>query len=84
MTNPTDPRPTSIISVGKKSGLGEEASQPECRELVKQIAADVGDAVVLHSESMDQSAYADAPSTSPISVRNTVFNEIMAAIAVLP
>ncbi|MDN4985560.1 hypothetical protein QY049_20575 [Bradyrhizobium sp. WYCCWR 13022] len=52
------------------------------RELVKQIAKDVGDAVAFHIETMYPRAFAAAPSTFPLSVRNTVYNEIMAAVQV--
>ena len=52
------------------------------RELVKQIAKDVGDAVVFHIETMYPRALAATPTTFPLSVRNTVFNEILAATEV--
>ena len=52
------------------------------RELVKLIAKDVGDAVVTHIETMYPAALAATPGTFPLSVRNCVFNEIMAAIEV--
>jgi hypothetical protein len=49
------------------------------RELVKQIAKDVGEAVITHIELMYPSAIASTPSTFKLSVRNCVINEIMAA-----
>lgn len=52
------------------------------RELVKLIAKDVGDAVITHIETMYPAAFAATPGTFPLSVRNCVFNEIMAAIEV--
>jgi hypothetical protein len=52
------------------------------RELVKLIAKDVGDAVVTHIEIMYPAAFAATPGTFPLSVRNCVFNEIMAAVEV--
>ena len=52
------------------------------RELVKQIAKDVGDAVATHVEIMYPTAVAAAPSTFLLSVRNCAINEIMAAIDV--
>src|SRR5258708_5666957 len=52
------------------------------RELVKLIAKDVGDAVVTHIEIMYPAAFAATPGTFPLSVRNCIFNEIMAAVEV--
>lgn len=52
------------------------------RELVKQIAKDVGEAVVTHIETMYPRAVEATPSTFKVSVRNCVFNEIMAAVDV--
>jgi hypothetical protein len=52
------------------------------RELVKQIAKDVGDAVIIHIELMYPAALTATPGTFQLSVRNCIFNEIMAAIEV--
>src|SRR5947209_1975959 len=52
------------------------------RELVRQIAKDVGEAVTTHIELMYPGAIVSAPSTFKLSVRNTVMNEIMAAVDV--
>ena len=52
------------------------------RELIKQIAKDVGDAVVAHIEIAYPAAIAATPTTFPTSVRNCVFNEVMAAVTV--
>ncbi|MDA9522536.1 hypothetical protein XI06_20170 [Bradyrhizobium sp. CCBAU 11434] len=52
------------------------------RELVRLIAKDVGEAVATHIELMYPSAVAATPSTFKTSVRNCVFNEIMAAVDV--
>lgn len=52
------------------------------RELVKAIAMDIGKAVVHHIETMYPAATDACPSTFRLSVRNTVCNEIMAAIEV--
>lgn len=52
------------------------------RELVKLIAKDVGEAVTTHIQLMYPSSVAAAPSTFKLSVRNCVFNEIMAAVDV--
>ncbi len=66
-------------------GGGELASPANIqwsRDLVQQIAKDVGDAVVMHIEAMYPAALAAAPTSFQLSVRNTVINEIMAAIDV--
>jgi hypothetical protein len=55
---------------------------PWSRELVKEIAMDIGKEVVAHIETMYPKAIAATPSTFKQSVRNTVFNQIMAAIEV--
>jgi len=55
---------------------------PWSRELVKEIAMDIGKEVVAHIEMMYPAAISATPSTFKLSVRNTVFNEIMAAIKV--
>jgi hypothetical protein len=55
---------------------------PWSRELVEQIAKDVGAAVAHHISIMYPAAVAATPSTFLTSVRNCVRNEIMAAVAV--
>lgn len=61
----------------------QEQPGPWSKELVKAIAMDIGKAVVHHIETMyPQAAAAVASSSFKISVRNTVYNEIMAAIEV--
>jgi hypothetical protein len=57
-------------------------SGPWSRELVKEIAMDIAKETVAHIEIMYPNALIAAPSTFPLSVRNTIFNEIMAAIEV--
>lgn len=52
------------------------------KELVRAIAMDIGKAVVHHIETMYPKAIEAFPSTFKLSVRNTVHNEIMAAIVV--
>lgn len=52
------------------------------REPVKLIAKDVGEAVAMYIQLMYPSSVAAAPSTFKLSVRNCVFNEIMAAVDV--
>jgi hypothetical protein len=59
-----------------------KASDPT-RALVKAIAMDIGKAVVHHIETMYPQAMAACPkSTFPLSVRNCVHNEIMAALEI--
>ena len=55
---------------------------PWSKELVKDIAADIGSEIVAHIETMYPAAINATPSTFRLSVRNKVFNEIMAAISV--
>src|SRR5882757_554434 len=55
---------------------------PWSRELVKEIAADIGSEIVAHIEAMYPAAIKATPTTFKLSVRNKVFNEIMAAINV--
>jgi hypothetical protein len=50
------------------------------RELVKEIAMDIGKEVASHIETMYPKAVAAASSTFLLSVRNCVFNEIIAAL----
>jgi hypothetical protein len=52
------------------------------RELIKEIAKDIGDAVVVHVETMYPAAVASTPSTFRTSLRNCIFNEILAAVEV--
>jgi hypothetical protein len=52
------------------------------RELIKEIATDIGKAVVEHIETMYPAAIEVTPSTFKLSVRNCVSNEIMAALEV--
>lgn len=63
--------------------LKQPTPGPWSRELVKAIAMDIGKAVVHHIETMyPEAAQAVAKSSFKLSVRNTVFNEIMAALDV--
>lgn len=54
--------------------------QPVPRDLIKEIALDVGKEVAAHIETMYPQAVAATPSTFLLSVRNKVYNQIMAAI----
>ena len=50
------------------------------KELIKAIAWDIAKATILHIETMYPPAILATASTFRTSVRNTIFNEIMAAI----
>ena len=53
---------------------------PISRDVVKEIAMDIGKEVVAHIETMYPEAIKATSSTFRLSVRNTVYNEIMAAL----
>jgi hypothetical protein len=55
---------------------------PWSREVVEEIARDIGDAVLAHVQIMYPSAIQAAPSTFKVSLRNCVRNEILAAVGV--
>jgi len=50
------------------------------KELVRAIAMDIGKAAVHHLETMYPAAVAACPATMRLSLRNTIHNEIMAAL----
>ncbi len=52
------------------------------RDLIKQIAMDIGKETVAYIEVMYPQAIAETSSTFKLAVRNHIFNEIMAAISV--
>ena len=52
------------------------------RELVKEIAMDIGKAVVHHIETMYPVMFDAVASAARLSIRNTVYNEIMGALEV--
>lgn len=53
------------------------------RELVKQIAMDIGKSTVEHIECMYPAALEAVAATARISIRNHIYNEIMAALNVV-
>lgn len=71
-----------------RPGFGEVSEAPSqfdgpwSKELVKQIAMDIGKETVAHIEVMYPKAIEATSSTFKLSVRNTIYNEIMAAIEV--
>jgi hypothetical protein len=58
------------------------AQGPWSREIVKEIAMDIGKEVVAHIEVMYPAAITATPGTFKTSVQNTVYNQIMAALDV--
>jgi hypothetical protein len=60
--------------------LQERPSEPWDRELVKAIAMDIGKAAVHHLETMCPAAIAACPPNMKLSLRNSIHNEIMAAL----
>lgn len=60
----------------------ELVAVPWSKQLVSDIAMDIGKQVVQHIETMYPKAVAAASSTFKTSVRNCVHNEIMAAIEI--
>jgi hypothetical protein len=55
---------------------------PWSRELIKEVAMDIGKEVTAHIEIMYPAAIAATPGTFKTSVQNVVYNQIMAAIEV--
>ena len=53
------------------------------RELISRVAMDIGKEVVSHIRLMYPKAYASLPASGKLSVRNCVYNEIMAALEVM-
>lgn len=60
----------------------KDSSGPWSRELVKEIAMDIGKEVVAYIEVMYPEAIKSTSSTFKLSVRNCIHNQIMAAIEV--
>jgi hypothetical protein len=60
-----------------------EAPAPLSRDIIKEIAMDIGKEVVAHIEVQYPKAVAAASSTFLLSVRNCTYNQIMAALEVI-
>ena len=69
------------LTAGQQWKRGYQPSPPN-RDLVKEIAMDIGKEVVAHIEVMYPQAISATPSTFKLSVRNSIYNEIMAALEV--
>lgn len=68
------------MSDGTGTRLPAVPSPPLSRDLVKEIAMDIGKEVAAHIEVMYPKAVEAASSTFLLSVRNCTYNEIMAAL----
>jgi len=73
MKNNPHPRATDLA-------VPDRQPAPLSRDLVKEIAMDIGKAVAHHIETMYPAAVEASTPTMLVSVRNAVFNEIMAAL----
>ncbi len=60
--------------------LAVSVTAPLSRDIIREIAMDIGKAVAAHIEIMYPNAVAATSRTMLLSVRNTAFNEIMAAL----
>lgn len=67
---------------GKLEGRPPVLAGSWSKELVRQIAMDIGKSAVHHLETMYPAAIAACPATMKLSLRNHIHNEIMAAIEV--
>ncbi len=72
---------TKIADVGQLESSQRPAIDAD-RELIKDVAMDIGKAVVHHIETMYPKMFDAVGQSAKLSVRNTVFNEIMAALEV--
>lgn len=57
-------------------------SEDPSRALVKAIAMDIGKEVVSHAQNMYPDIFSSAPSTFVLTIRNGIYNQIMAALEV--
>ena len=62
--------------------VGDLEPESRAKRLVREIATDIGKAVVHHIETMYPDAIKACSSTFKLSVRNSIHNEIIAAIQV--
>lgn len=62
--------------------VGDEPGEPWSKELIKAIAMDIGKDTVAYIEVMYPKAIEATSSTFKLSVRNHIYNQIMAAIEV--
>ena len=79
------PRPAADDLAPRSPARGEESrasDQPWSRDLIKEIAMDIGKDVVAYIEVMYPEAVKATSSTFKLSVRNCIYNQIMAAIEV--
>lgn len=70
------------IGTGRPALPAVRTEQPWTKEIIQSIAMDIGKEVAAYIEVMYPKAVEAASSTFLLSVRNSIFNEIMAAIEV--
>ena len=70
-----------VLSAGREDA-DQQGTIPLTRDLIKEIAMDIGKEVVDYIERMYPQAVASTSSTFKLSLRNCIHNEIMAAIQV--
>ncbi len=73
----TIPQPLTVT--GTEVALVKD---PTADELIKLIAKDIGDEILAYVEVMYPAAIEATPSTFKISLRNSIYNQIMAAVKV--
>lgn len=76
----TDPLTEREMKVEQVPAVMGSAPAPLSADLVKQIAMDIGKEVAAHLEVMYPKAVEATSKTMLLSVRNSVYNEIMAAL----
>ncbi|HYD30171.1 MAG TPA: hypothetical protein VEB64_04860, partial [Azospirillaceae bacterium] len=82
---PAKPSQPALPDDAADYGHLDEPAKPAAdadRELIKAIAMDIGKAVVHHIETMYPSMFDAVAGAAKLSVRNCVYNEIMAALEV--
>lgn len=78
------PKWEECVGVNDQSTLPVRSSAPLIpRDVVREIAIDIGKEVAAHIETMYPKAVEAATPTMLLSVRNCVFNQIMAALDVI-
>lgn len=60
--------------------MGKDLVHPEYHDLIKELAWEVSRNVIDHHKFVYSSIFSNAPSTFPISLRNSIYNQIQSAI----
>lgn len=71
---------TTFQPVATLADAGRKVPTPISKDVIRQIAMDIGKQVASHIETMYPLAVAATSKSMLLSVRNTVHNEIMAAL----